>query len=319
MKRSDIDTDIARLIACFAVVLIHCCYPDAGWSRFYHGLGVFSVPLFAMLSGYYMLEGARTVGYFARKILHLFLLMLLWSGLYFLYEWLAAGRAALSGLGVYLLTEPIHLWYLYAAMALYLFTPVLAVFYRAADRRTYLYALALTFFAGSLVFSTMHLSLVAAIVGKMKLNISCGFVFCYLFGGYLRRFGCRKKLPLYIAGGAGLLLSVLGVLLTDLEPMLFWSFFAPGVLLYAAAVLVLVKSACARRPLKGGMWLHNWATGTLGVYLLHPLLILILQDQGWTAQLPAPVAAPLRAVLVFLIASAVVLTLRRVPLIKKCL
>ena len=213
--RSDHDTNLLRIIACFFVVVIHASYPDGAQAYFFRALGAFSVPVFMMISGYYMLRRQPDPGKLLKKCGRLFLLLLFWSAFYYLYEVITGARSygGVWALICYLLTEPAHLWYLYAAIALYALTPVLFVFCRAATRQEYRYALVLSFLLGSVLFTALRAGgfpVLETVAEKMKLNDMCGSVFCYLFGGYLQRWGVKRQRFFYILGGAGTLLTVLG-------------------------------------------------------------------------------------------------------------
>ena len=62
---------------------------------------------------------------------------------------------------------------------------------------------------------------------------------------------------------------------------LLMSFFSPGAILPAAAVFVAVKERVARHPLpeKLRLPLHRAAGCTMGAYLIHPLVKMVLQNQ----------------------------------------
>ena len=126
--RHDTDTDVMRLLAAFFVMVIHVPHPDSAFSVLYHSLARFSIPVFCMISGYYLADRETGVEKLLGRCLGPFLRMVAWSGIYYAYE-LAVGARSFEGLwalGTYLLTMPVHLWYLYAAIALYLFTPLLS-------------------------------------------------------------------------------------------------------------------------------------------------------------------------------------------------
>ena len=324
--RSDHDTNLLRIIACFFVVVIHASYPDGAQAYFFRALGAFSVPVFMMISGYYMLRRQPDPGKLLKKCGRLFLLLLFWSAFYYLYEVITGARSygGVWALICYLLTEPAHLWYLYAAIALYALTPVLCVFCRAATRQEYRYALVLSFLLGSVLFTALRAGcfpVLETVAEKMKLNDMCGSVFCYLFGGYLQRWGVKRQRFFYILGGAGTLLTVLGTFFagrsTTGDP-LFLSFFAPGALAAAMGVYTGVQAFYSRHAPPGARsrrLIQELAGCTLGIYLMHPAVILALQNTAVTGALPA-ILIPLRALAVFIFCGAAVWLLRKIPFLR---
>ena len=328
----DTDADLMRVVAAFFVVMIHASTVRSAAAVAYNCLARFSVPVFILLSGYYMLARPVDGGRVAKKCGTLFALLLAWSAIFYGYD-LLCGVRAFEGFGAlltYLLTQPFHLWYLWALIALYLFTPPLGVFALHATRQQYRYALALCFLVGSplvIALRSGRAPVLSAIVERMKLAYLLGFVFCYLLGGYFRRWGCdlgggRRRCLLYLLGAAGTAVTVLGTRLLSASGTLM-SFFAPNVLLSAAAFFVAIKQLCLLRPPRARKSLRELADCTLGVYLLHPLFLLMLQRNETTLRVfyggSDLIFAPVRAALAFTAATLAVMLLRRVPLLRRLL
>lgn len=334
-KRSltyDSDTDIMRIVAAFFVVMIHVSGISSKAGIFYDSIARFSVPVFVIISGYYMLAHRTSGGSIAKKCVRLLLVMAAWSGIYFGYG-LYVGSRSYSGVAdmlTYILTEPMHLWYMYAAAVLYLFTPLLYVFCENASKKEYLYALMITFIFGSVAATALRFGcfpLLAAIIDKMKVAYMLGFVCLYLFGGYVRKHGvseARTRAVLYACGVLGAAATFLGTLALSVSSFnadLLLSFFAPNVVAAGAAFFVFIKQLYMRFPLKSETSravLHEVAGCTLGIYLLHPLVMAILRDFGvhLFTGMPTCRYIPLMAVLIFFISAVAVLVLRRIPAVR---
>lgn len=249
-----------RIIAAFFVVMIHASGLGSFSAVVYNSVARFSVPVFVIISGYYLLTCPPKGTALGKKGLRLFLLMLLWSAVYYGYG-LYSGSLTFTGargLFTYLLTEPVHLWYLYAAIALYLFTPLLYIFCEHAGRRVFLYALTLSFLMGSVVVILLRsgcFPLLTVIVDRAKLPCTLGFLFLFLLGGYLRRYGIPSAVHrrvLYLLGLAGVAVTVLCTWTLPawgLPQDLLLSFFAPNVLVASAAFFRLCAAGGpARSP-----------------------------------------------------------------------
>ena len=330
-KPFDCGTARMRLLAAYFVVLIHAAWRFSLAEVIWLSAARFSVPLFVIISGFYLLASPQPTRKLTVKTLRLLGLMIFWSAVYYLYARLtgtvSGGTAALT---VYLLTQPVHLWYLYAAAALYLFTPVFFVFAEHAGRSLYRYALALCFFFGSVVTILLRsgsFPLLADIMDKTKIAALLGFPGLFLLGGYFRRFPTARRERILLCAAA--LFSVAATAAwtwhqsaphQQIEPLLM-SFFAPGAVLPAAAIFAVFQAAASRpaaHPHAAAV-LAEAARCTFGVYLLHPLVLLILRNQLHTTfgLLPEALDLPLRSLLVFLLSFGCTVLLRRIPFVRR--
>lgn len=316
MKTHDYRIDRLRLLACFGVVMLHSSYGAGIGDLALNALFRFSVPVFVIVSGYFLLSGP--VSNIWGKIFRLFLKMVLCSGIYLLYS-LHRGNPLPDQPLRYLLTEPIHLWYLYATMGLYLLTPALLPFVRSADEKEYRYALAVCFLLGCCAVTLVRLDrfpLLAAVLDKSKLPDMLGFTGLYLLGGYFRKFGiCRRHrwLGLWaVCSGMSIAASRTsdaGILLSFLSPNVVLS----GCACFAVFMMLPDVSARRQRPLRSA------AECTMGVYLFHELICaLITPHLGLSRQLLGGVPAmALRGVCTFTLTIALVWLLRKIPLLRK--
>ncbi len=309
-KNREGNADLLRVFASLLVVLLHvsAVYGDSGWGIVYNGVSRCAVPLFVMLSGRYLLAQPPSVRRMGNKSLRFFGVMVLWAAAYFAAE-LLRGTHSWQGAGdfaAYLVTQPVHLWYLWAAIALYLFTPCLAVFCQNAPRKILDYALALTFLFGSVVTILLRAGtfpLLAQVVDQMKLDATLGFPFCYLAGWRLGRhpLSRRGRGGLFLAGGLGLAATWAGALAFrgTGTASLFLSFYAPNVLLTALGVYALFDGFC---PGPRWAWLEKRAGSTMGVYLVHILVLWVLGDAlaPLAQRFPLGLVIPAETLLVFL-------------------
>ena len=330
-KRYDADADLMRVICAFFVCMSHGSGTRTFAAVAYNCFSRFSVPVFVMLSGYYMLARPVPPRRLARRVLTLLGLIFAWSAIFYGYD-LLCGVKAWEGCAVfaeYLLTQPIHLWYLWALLALYLFTPLYGVFSQNASQGQYRYILGLFFLFGSLALIAVRSGrapVLELVLDRMKAPYVLGFPLYYLVGGYVRRWGPGsrwERAVLYVLGALGMVWTILGTrLLWDREGLneLWMSFFAPGLVLACTASFVWLKALLSAHPPKPSPLLRELSDCTLGVYLIHPLVILMLQRGPLEPVLYGGndrLFVPLRTALVFVLSSLAVLVLKRVPLLKK--
>lgn len=306
-KQYDTDTEVMRIIAAFFVVMIHASGLGSFSAVVYNSVARFSVPVFVIISGYYLLTCPPKGTALGKKGLRLFLLMLLWSAVYYGYG-LYSGSLTFTG-------------------ARGLFTPLLYIFCEHAGRRVFLYALTLSFLMGSVVVILLRsgcFPLLTVIVDRAKLPCTLGFLFLFLLGGYLRRYGIPSAVHrrvLYLLGLAGVAVTVLCTWTLPawgLPQDLLLSFFAPNVLVASAAFFVFVQQAVRHahpQAPRVQAILHEMAGCTLGIYLLHPLLLSVLSSTVEPSLLSVSPSLWIlqRTVLAYLLAVLLVFVVRRIP------
>ena len=294
MRERHSSTDLLRFTASFFVVLLHAAAQEMGglsgtesgaWLPcLYNAVSRFSVPIFVMISGRYFLASPCSISRSTKKALQMLRLLLSWSGLYLAVDLIRGWRPdSVSAALARWLTEPVHLWYFYAAAALYLFAPILSVFTVNASRQQLIYALFLTGLFGSVVTTALRAErfpLLAELIEKSKVPYAMGFLFCFLLGHYLTRFPPQKRcrLLLYAAGAAGTLFTFAGTLFLSRSnggwTEFLFSFYAPNVILTAAAVFTAANHVSLSASVQP--FLSALADASGGVYGLHILILSLL-------------------------------------------
>lgn len=289
-----IRTDVVKVIAAFFVVIIHISNTTTAVGIFFNAISRFSVPVFVIASGYHMLNRPASYCSIFKKCVRLFILMLLWSAVFLCYGLCTKTQqiANTNDLLKYLFTQPVHLWYLYAAIALYLFTPLLSIFCKYASQKDYQYALLITFLLGSpltMLMRTEHFPTLKIILDKAKVPYMLGFLFLYLLGGYFQRFDVKNKFSrvfIYITGIIGIIVTAILAILSLYHGRMneqLLSFFAPGAMIAGAALFLSIRHLSAAHFHSGSRIysiVRLLSNCTLGIYLSHPLFILIMQHIG---------------------------------------
>ena len=315
-------TDFMRIAASFFVVLLHACAEGSRSVLIVNCICRFSVPVFVLISGRYLLHGGISRSVFLKKSLRFIGLMLLWSAIYYSYFSLT-GRPPEKSFPVYLLTEPMQLWYFYMIACLYLLSPILSVFTEAAPKNIYVFALAVTALLGSPVFILLRAEcfpILTEIMDKTKLPVELGFIFLFLLGDFFQRY--KPKLSLW----SWALLFLLGTGFTVGGTMylsrggavneLLMSFFAPGAMCAAIGFFGFFNALFSELSLseKTENLLHRAASATLGIYLVHPLVLDILDR--FVASSSRLLLSALYAVIAYLTSALFSLLIRRIPAVR---
>lgn len=137
MEKRCIYFDILRIVACFAVIIIHVCswylYSDINspnWQvfNFYNSIVKWSVPIFVMISGALFLKANYSLEeLYKNKILRIFISLCFWSIVYCFYIVYVNKNFDLKFILFSLITlkGKVHLWFLYMIMGLYILVPFL--------------------------------------------------------------------------------------------------------------------------------------------------------------------------------------------------
>ena len=337
MRRTELD--LCRIFGCLMVLMIHagsdiygnlpleelpfflvCCLSTAARG---------GVPLFFMLSGALFLSretlDARKL--LTRHALRLTALYYLWSLLYAALRAYTGGIASACDFLYTVVAGHYHLWFLPAMVMCYLFLPpVHAALHKGGLDGKYLVGLFL--FLGVFLINCNLTPDPAPILYRFTQNFSLDYLL-YLgyavWGWYLSRQQMPKQ-TLWLAPLVCVLVTIAAALANR------WYSIARGVadgwlfnylslptFLQASAAFCFFLSL-KEHPFGSPGLIALFADATLGVYLIHPLLIKLFERFGFA---PTP-AAPVLSLLGFwaLLAAvcfALVPALRRLPLLRRIL
>lgn len=342
--------DLVRITACILVVMVHISaqqiedLPVDSWqfviTNSYNCLAFTGVALFVMISGALALDPRKENGLkklLLHKTIHFFVLYYIWKTFYQVVNLVDAGArftmtdikndivlALIKQNGYY------HLWYLPMIAIVYMAVPVVKK--SVAEKKVCMYFLCV-FFVTALLVPTMlnfEFKFKYLIVDFFKANDF------YLFGGYLGYFILghfvhswsknltkRMRSLLYIMGISSFFLAVfLGASHAQLagKPTYVMNTpFAVTTFFIAAALFVGVQAAGEKisRSVKTQKVLAFGAGRTFGIYLLHPLAILLLDHLGVSTNLCTPILSiPLLTFGTVLLCMPISTLLSQVPLIR---
>ena len=290
--------DLLRIIATFAVVLIHVTAwfelhnPPTGVDLYLLCGDLFrwAVPIFVMISGALLLGSNRTIKQiYAKSILRIVTTFLFWS---IIYAFVNNGRNAISFsiLGT-ILDGPGHLWFLYMIIGLYMIIPILNKVIESDRIARYFLFLSLLF-----VFLVPYLiriysivtgreaSIISAKIDTLNMYLPLGYSGYFVLGYYLRKHDLNRILEIVIYS-----LAVLGVGLTAFSSiyndgdsifrqMVRLEYLAPIVLIESTALFIFFKKHTKILRERTRKVLANISKCTFGVYLIHILVMNFLFD-----------------------------------------
>lgn len=299
----------------------------------YQVLTVWCIPMFAMLSGAFLLDPKKSVrlrDIFLKYILRIVIALVVWGVIYALldcreFSWAQIKQALTNVLWA---DSKYHLWFLFVLLGLYLITPILRAFIKGASRGELHWFFLLVFVFASLVPAAEMLlpgkfsSLLLVWSGKLDIHLVLGYVGYYVAGYYLKNYTLNRvaEFILYILGILGVGGAVWGIQKgTSLSILL--NEFAPHVVFMTLAVFVLfryvlgVSDERSRRQQLGGV-----AKITFGIYLIHPLFFMLLDRLDISVLSFTPIlSVPVLGCAIFFCSFLVAWLISKIPLIGRWL
>ena len=339
--------DLIRTVAIIGVIVLHAtrdatsfqpAAPFEIWRWWfvdvYQSLSRVGVPLFVMLTGALLLqpfkEGESLRVFFRKRWVRIGLPFLFWGAVYFAWDFFVQKEAFTSSFilqGV--LSGPyFHFWYLYMLVGLYLLTPILRVLVAHADRRVLGLFLAVWFLGILLPFFALFSSY-SLDSNVLTVPFWVGY---FLLGIYLLDVRVRRSV-LWGSLFVGFLLTVIGtyaIAATIGGPItyFFQGYFSPTMILAAIMLFLLLNrvQVPSGQGLVGhprlGRLLSLISENTLAIYLFHVMVIESLQLGffGFTLSsntLNSIVEVPLISVVTLFICLAVIVPLKKIPVVKR--
>lgn len=331
--------DTIRIVASMGVIVLHVAASGVGqldalgtpewWVHNVVDSGVrWVVPVFVMLSGALLVKPrGESTGLFYRKrlrriglpIVFLTLFYLGWQVLYLDYDWpLGLVKQVAMGSPYY------HIYFLYVVAGLYLLTPMLRTFADSSSEQQYLL----------FVFYCLTAASGEALVRRMLNYRYSAFFKCvpyigyYCAGYYLRDFVLSRRAILWVCGfflvsvaavATGLYLSARTI---GLQRALYWyDYLNPLVIVMSLSVFLALASVLDRdlpNWLANGKRIRRLASTTFGVYLIHPMVLDVLNNEGMLKGLGAW-GIPLRSATVALVSVLMTLLIQYTPYLRRIL
>ena len=328
--------DVLRIVAIWGVVCLHISAPvvkrapsinSLNWwiGNVANSYSRWSVPIFVMISGALILNNKykSIASFYQKRARRILVPILFWSIFYFVWEFiqgiqLSAYQIVISiAMGV----PYYHLWFLYMILGLYLITPFLSAFVKITDRKLLIFFIAIFY-----TFVLMQ-SCTDKIYGKnisVFTTYSIYFIPYFLMGFSLFRTELKifnDKKPLFWVGMfllSGLAIALItGLLLPYLGEKtwgLMYNNFNPLVVIMSISLALLVKSLFAEINYRYTRFLERLSSLTLGIYVIHPFWIDVLNLAGFSTLSITPlISIPVMSLTIFILSALSAYLLYLVP------
>lgn len=298
--------DLLRVIAIFLVLWQHASeyyYIGPNLSVIYENCDALAwlnsasrtcVPLFVMISGYFLLPVKdSTRSFFKRRFTRILFPWIVWCVCYAVYYVFYRGDSLQTCLGNICRiplnwgVEVGHLWYIYMLIGLYLLAPVISPWLRGCSKRElqgYLCLWGLT-----TLLPYLHGNGIA-LWGEATWNASpafyyfTGFAGYFILGHYLRRYG---NPPLYISAlllTAGYFITAMGfssyatTARDAVQLEIPWDFCSLNVAMMTAGIFAMVSSVRMTASTRLATVITSIATCSYAIYLVHIMVLNYFHD-----------------------------------------
>ena len=330
--RRNINYDFLRVAAAFTVVCLHISAqfatntPDlhsVNWwiANIADSLSRWCVPIFVMLSGALLLSPEKEQtpqakkDFYKNRLSRLLIPLIFWTILYICFRAGTEQKFTLTTA----LTETIngnpyfHLWYIYMALGLYIITPYLRVLIRHIDRQS---LLSLTIF--SLTISSIEVSFGSGSV--LFISKFIPYIGYFLAGYYLSTTNRKYSLPKLtaISISSGLLISILTAYyfeqIGNKVFSLMYGYLNPLVIVMSCCVFIVALRTDINNGIVEKISI-NIAPLSLGIYLIHPLWLWVLNRYiFWRFGNALWIEIPIFTMLVFTLSAASSLIITKIPI-----
>lgn len=333
--------DAARVTAVLAVIAIHTVsslvanrsLPESWWfGNFVDSASRWSVPLFVMLSGALLLTGPAAddpISFFRRRLSRILPPLIVWSAIYLVYGHFNADnpRTVDDAVAYVLAGRPyFHLYFLYLIAGLYAVAPILRPLVALPGRRILTIAVVVLFaleIADDLIVVSGHGG------GANAVTRFVPYVGYFLAGPLLTRISPSRGRVITAAivatlGGAATAVGT-DFLLANVgfgKGFYFYEYLSVTTVPVTLAMFALfmwsapqLKRLAARLPASA---ISRIAAATLGIYVIHPLVMQGLGVLGLGVRsFFVPLAVFASVLATFAVSLVIVLLLRQVPGIRR--
>ena len=300
LQKRNVSLDIARIVATFAVVMIHCSadfvsYYPVHSKEFITGnlldsLSRFAVPVFVMLSGALFLDERKEVTlktallkYAAPILVITVVWSVVYSGVYQILMPMSLGKAfSIKSFLLEAYRGYSHMWYLYMIVGLYTITPFLKKFVSVENKNMVLFfillSLGIQFFAPLINMVSRVWAPIDQIKNwafRFNLGFFDGYLAYYLMGWYILNVGRKQKLfrwAVWVLGAISFLTIFLYTHFTGDHENAYKNI---GILvfLYSSAVFLTINSVDWKLKEKTAQRLAALSKLTFGVYIVHMMIL----------------------------------------------
>lgn len=348
-ERREIYYDCLRIVATFAVMILHIATQNSGvdaetfeWKvfNFYDSMVRWAVPVFVMISGALFLSREQSIErIFKKNILRIITAFIFWSAIYAAIN-LITGNSELHNALREWVEGPTHLWFLFMIVGLYILVPLLQKMVSSVDLTRYFVLVSLIFtflmpyavtlfsvYAGNNYVIDKIAIIASSIVSKFSFYFTLGYVSYFVYGYYFSQVKVKgkKKLIIYLLGIIGSMISIWSYVIFPIpnkDAMItFHNNMTLNVMFQSVALFVFAQNNLKFPNIshRAEQIIKKLAEYSFGAYLVHAMVITQLSHIFGlnTLSFNPILSVPVIGVIVFFVSFAISGVFHRIPVLKK--
>lgn len=345
-KTRETNMDLLRIVCCFLIVLLHfsssywSCVPIGSYSfvvmSAYNCITRVGVPIFIMLSGYFLLDKQEEFDWktYLKRPLKLLLTLYIWSAFYafqgLIVEFIKTGTVSAKRLE-YTKDEFIfghyHMWFCFLIVGYYLLLPIAKKLAEDFRILTLFIVLWIVFaFVFPCAFSWLNLSSFSRYFEGLEMNAVKGYWGYFFLGYFIKRCNLSKakRVVIYLAGtvslGLTFFLTIYESIIGEKYAETWFSTGSPFVLCMTIAVFTFFNSMKCNPGDRAKRIISNVSESTFFIYMLHVFILEKLNLIGITTiSMNALISVPLLTIVAFLSSLVIARIVKRIPYVGKLL
>ncbi|MHA0930000.1 acyltransferase [Enterobacter ludwigii] len=290
-----VNINILKIIASIMVITIHVSainFPKIGkeeWdvTNIYNSFSRVCVPLFFMISGYFLVGNNISISEFYKKrFVKIIPPILFWSVVFYFYNFLYLGAKPYNPAELLIRPASTHLWYLYAIFGLYLVTPFISKIYINSSFKERAFFVSLWFVTSSLIpiINATYGTLVNT--GLFQLTSIYGYIGFFFVGAMIKDYPQQKGfvwsilfLTAYISCSYLTMHFTKEVSMANGKPtQLFYSYLSPFVIAASVCLFYFITTLKFKWPFFERIG-SVFSSIALGVYCIHTIFIGVLAKE----------------------------------------
>lgn len=342
-KTRELNMDLLRITCSFLIVILHfsssywTCVPIDSTSfitmTVYNSISRISVPIFLMLSGYFLLTTSSdnfSIKSYLRRPLLLLTSLYMWSAFYAfqgplvsLIKHKSVSVEQINSSLMRFIQGHYHMWFCFLLIGYYILIPIARKIVSDVKVSTLFIILWIAFaFLIPNIFSWINLPSVIFFFDKFEINLVKGYFGYFILGAYLKNITIRFKPLIYISGIGSLAATIILTIHQSVEKMDYISsWFSPSspfVLLMSVSFFVLFMNTkfIIKRP--GEKVIVRISQYTFFAYMFHIFILEKMNLIGITTVSFNPILSiPLLSLSAFIISIALAFIVDKIPFIGK--
>ena len=326
--------DVLRILAIFAVILIHTTAEnwyvtsiDNYWlvNNFVNALSRWAVPMFAVITGALLLGkdkiSIKTV--YVKYIPRILICLIIWHFIYYFY---VVQKFSLDNI-IQAIKNGIlgksysHLWYLYLLLGFYILLPILNKLVKVLDKKELVYLLILGFTITALIpdiisYTNINLTKLIEPYKLLAFNI---YIFYFILGYYLKEYkSYNKKIDIAVFLLSSFLLVIIAICsnIISVKKQICIQYSSS----VASTMLIISLFSITNNIFlnKGNIFINKLGELTFGVYLIHFLVEKILLNYGIQSNMVYPIIGVfVVSILIMVISYVISYIISKVPCMRK--